>query len=282
MSSSRVAVVTVALIGALGAGTLAAVTAFPLYGAPSAPLPVTSEPQAQPQKPPRDPQSPATYHRLAVEAWERAYKDLSLTPEARLEVVKKGLAYEDRALALNPDYVEALIYKNILLRMQANLTVDRDEQAELIAQANELRNRAIELRKALGVQDPVAAGAPPPPPPPPPPSAIEVEVSGEYHRALERYRPVRIGGNMKAPTKIRDVKPIYPPIAQASRVQGVIILEAIIDETGQVAATRVLRSIPLLDAAAVSAVEQWAFTPTLVDGVPTPALMTLTVNFRME
>jgi TonB family protein len=233
------------------------------------------------QRPPRDPLSPATYHRLAVEYWDRAYKDLSLTPEARLDLVKKGLAEEDRALELNPDYVEALVYKNILLRMQANLSVDPQEQAALITQANELRDRAIELRKARGIPEPGAKGTlPPPPPPPPPPSAVAASM--EFQQALERYRPIRIGGGVKTPTKIRDVKPEYPPIAQSARVQGVVIIEAIIDDAGQVAAARVLRSIPLLDQAALAAVEQWAFTPTLLNGVPSPVLMTVTVNFLLE
>ena len=85
-----------------------------------------------------------------------------------------------------------------------------------------------------------------------------------------------------APAKIRDVKPVYPPIAQANRVQGVVIIEAIIDEAGNVAATRVLRSIPLLDHAALSAVGQWAFTPTHLNNMPTPVVMTLTVNFTLQ
>ena len=300
MSSSRIAVVSGALVVALGAGTWSAVNAFPLHGTevPAAAAPAAQQAQAQAQRPPRDPLSPATYHRLAVEAWEMAYKDLSLTPEARLEVVKKGIAHEDRALELKPDYVDAMIYKNILLRMQANLTVGRAEQDELIAQANDLRNRAIELRKAQGFQDPVATGALPPPPPPapasrrmfdgqdrpvpPPPPAAPIEMSDHYRQTVETLKPLRIGGEIRPPTKVRDVKPIYPPIAQASRVQGVVIIEAVIDETGRVAATRVLRSIPLLDAAALSAVEQWEFTPTSYNGAPTPVMMTLTVNFTLQ
>jgi TonB family protein len=283
MSSSRIAVVSGALMVALGAGTWSAVHAFPLYGAgvPAATAGAASAPQAQATRPPRDPQSPATYHRLAVEYWEQAYKDLSLTPEARLEVVKKGLAQEERALELNPDYVDALIYKNILLRMQANLTTDRAEQADLIAQADTIRNRAVALRKAQGLPKTGQATGAPPPPPPPPPAPI-TEATAAYRQAIEAHRPIRIGGAIATPMKVRDVKPIYPPIAQQARVQGVVIVEAVVDETGHVAATRVLRSIPLLDAAAVEAVEQWEFTPTLMNGVPTSVIMTLTVNFSLQ
>ncbi len=79
--------------------------------------------------------------------------------------------------------------------------------------------------------------------------------------------PVRVGGNIRPPTKVTDVRPIYPPEAQGAKVQGVVILEVVIDGAGDVRSARVLRSIPILDAAAVTAVEQWKFVPTLLNGV---------------
>jgi protein TonB len=109
------------------------------------------------------------------------------------------------------------------------------------------------------------AEAPPPPPPPPPPPA-----------------PVRVGGAIQPPTKIKNVPPVYPPIAQSARVQGVVIIEAVIGPSGAVQDAKVLRSIPLLDAAALDAVRQWQFTPTLLNGVPVPVIMTVTVNFTLQ
>ena len=94
--------------------------------------------------------------------------------------------------------------------------------------------------------------------------------------------PVRVGGNIKAPTKIRDVRPVYPDEARAGRVQGVVILEVAVEADGRVAQACVLRSIPLLDAAAVDAVKQWEFTPTLLNGVGVPVIMTVTVNFTLQ
>jgi protein TonB len=102
-------------------------------------------------------------------------------------------------------------------------------------------------------------------PPPPPPAA-----------------PVRVGGNIKPPTKTKEVRPIYPPIAQSARVQGVVIIEATIGADGRVKDAKVLRSIPLLDQAATDAVKQWVFTPTLLNGVPVPVIMTVTVNFTLQ
>ena len=93
---------------------------------------------------------------------------------------------------------------------------------------------------------------------------------------------MRVGGNIKTPTKVKDVKPQYPPIAQSARVQGVVIIEATIGADGCVQNARVLRSIPLLDQAALEAVKQWQFTPTLLNGVPVPVIMTVTVQFTLQ
>lgn len=93
---------------------------------------------------------------------------------------------------------------------------------------------------------------------------------------------VRVGGNIKPPTKIHDVRPVYPDIALAARVSGVVILETLIGPDGSVHDARVLRSIPLLDQAALDAVMQWRFTPTLLNGQPVPVIMTVTVNFTVE
>jgi len=95
-------------------------------------------------------------------------------------------------------------------------------------------------------------------------------------------QPVRVGGNIKAPTKTKDVQPVYPAIAQSARVQGVVSLEAIIGPDGRVIGVKVLRSIPLLDQAAMDAVRRWEFTPTFLNGVPVPVIMTLTVNFTLQ
>ncbi len=78
------------------------------------------------------------------------------------------------------------------------------------------------------------------------------------------------------------MNPVYPPIAQSARVQGVVIIEAIIGPDGRVTEAKVLRSIPLLDAAALDAVKQWVYTPTLLNGVPVPVIMTVTVNFTLQ
>jgi len=114
----------------------------------------------------------------------------------------------------------------------------------------------------LGVSEAVAPPAPPPVPPTP--------------------KPLRPGGVIREPRKILHVAPIYPDIARHAGVQGAVVLEAILDATGRVESVRVLGSQPLLDDAAVRAVRQWRYTPTELNGVPVPVLMTITVRFSLE
>ena len=98
-------------------------------------------------------------------------------------------------------------------------------------------------------------------------------------RAKLKAAAIRVGGKIRPPTKINDVKPVYPALAQAARVSGAVIVEATIGPDGNVIDAKVLRSIPLLDQAALDAVRQWVYTPTLLNGVAVPVVMTVTINF---
>ena len=100
--------------------------------------------------------------------------------------------------------------------------------------------------------------------------------------AKAKAAAIRVGGKIKAPTKIKDVKPVYPAIAQSARVAGVVIIEATIGPDGKVIDAKVLRSVPLLDQAALDAVRQWEYTPTLLNGVPVPVVVTVTINFTRQ
>jgi TonB family protein len=101
-------------------------------------------------------------------------------------------------------------------------------------------------------------------------------------RARARIAPVRIGGQIKPPTKIKDVKPVYPAIAQSARVAGAVTIEATIGFDGKVVDAKVVHSIPLLDQAALDAVRQWEYSPTLLNGVPVSVLVTVTIKFTRE
>jgi protein TonB len=116
-----------------------------------------------------------------------------------------------------------------------------------------------------GVPGGVIAGLPPP----------------AAHRGPEP-KAVRVGGEVERPVKVKNVVPEYPPLALQARVQGVVILECTISPRGAVSDVEVLRGIPLLNDAAVDAVRQWVYTPTLLNGVPVPVIMTVTVHFQLR
>ncbi len=89
-------------------------------------------------------------------------------------------------------------------------------------------------------------------------------------------------GEVKAPKLVRRVEPGYPEMARLARVQGPVILEATTDVYGHVTSVRVLRSIPLLDEAAVAAVRQWVYEPLMINGRPRPVTFTVTVRFELR
>ena len=257
MSPIRVMAASCVLGAALAGGALTGVRAFPLQ-------------TAEAQKPPRDPLGYETYHARAAEYYEKATKDAALTPGEKAEALGNVISSEDRALMLNPDYVPSLIYKNLALRTLAGMSNDPNEQRAMIKEADELREKALALRRAAGVPDP-----------PPLAEAIGPPIPEGFKATLERLHPLRVGGNISPPVKTRDVKPLYPQDAQDASVEGVVVIEAIIDPEGRVEDTRIVRSVPMLDVAALDAVRQWEYVPTLMNGQPVAVVTAITVNFTL-
>lgn len=107
--------------------------------------------------------------------------------------------------------------------------------------------------------------APEPPPPPAPPT-----------------RPVRVGGAVRQPVRVKGVPPVYPAIAQAARVAGTVVIDAVIDVDGTVRDARVLSGPSLLSGAALDAVRQWRYTPTTLNNQPVQVVMTVHVTFTLQ
>jgi tetratricopeptide (TPR) repeat protein len=97
-----------------------------------------------------EPNNPQGYHLIGSYFQEKAAKDFRLNDAQKRDFIARGIAAEDKALELNANYIDALVYKNILLRQQANLEKDREKQQELIRQADDLRNKAMQLQKTGG------------------------------------------------------------------------------------------------------------------------------------
>jgi periplasmic protein TonB len=113
----------------------------------------------------------------------------------------------------------------------------------------------------------VAGPRPPAPPPADPKPAAQI---------------LRVGQGIREPKRIGGDAPDYPALARSARVEGVVILEAVINERGTIERVKVLKSEPLLDGAAIAAVKDWRYTPTLLNGVPVSVLMTITINFTLH
>ena len=84
------------------------------------------------------------------------------------------------------------------------------------------------------------------------------------------------------PALVSRIAPVYPPLAVKARVQGVVVLEAVVDRNGRVESVTVLRSILLLDRAAIEAVRQWRYSPLLLNGQPERFVLAVTVNFSLK
>lgn len=95
--------------------------------------------------------------------------------------------------------------------------------------------------------------------------------------------PIRVGGDVQPPVKVSAPSPQYTEIARKARIQGVVIVEAIIDKTGGVTNVKILKGLPMgLDTAAADAVKKWKFKPATLNGKPVAVIYNLTVNFRLQ
>ncbi len=184
------------------------------------------------------------------------------------------------ATAVVPPYIEVLpVAPPVALRREPaptrQVTNAHVDAAPVVAPEEVLLERdfASGSEAVFGSKSGVEGGldiVPPVPDPPAPPSPPTPPA------------PVHVGGIIEPPRKVRDVAPVYPAIAQSVRVQGRVLIEALIGPDGRVDHLKVLRSVPLLDQAALDAVRQWVFTPTKLNGEAVQVVMTVTVDFRLQ
>jgi periplasmic protein TonB len=107
-------------------------------------------------------------------------------------------------------------------------------------------------------------------------------VSPPPPKPIPHHGPYRVGGKVQAPSLVRQVQPIYPIIAKEARISGEVEIDSVIDEHGNVTQAKVVSGNPLLVTAALNAVEQWKYQPTLLNGQPIAVDMIVTVTFTLE
>jgi protein TonB len=123
-----------------------------------------------------------------------------------------------------------------------------------------------------GIIGSVPSAAPPPPPPPP---AKKEEKPATPQR-------IKIGGSVQQAKLVRQPHPVYPPLAKQARISGVVKLSAIISKDGTIQKLEVLSGHPLLVPAALEAVKQWVYQPTLLNGEPVEVITQIDVNFTLS
>jgi TonB family protein len=171
-------------------------------------------------------------------------------------LIEEGIANLNRALALDPDYDDAMAYINLLIRERADLLDTKEEYAADVAVANEWVQKNLDTKKAKA-----QAGTLPAPPTPATPTRI------------------RVGGNVQVANLIKKVDPVYPPLAMQARISGQVRFAVIIGKDGTIQNVQLVSGHPLLVAAATDAVKQYAYKPTLLNGNPVEVITQVDVDF---
>ena len=230
-----------------------------------------------------DPSNADAYYTLGFVAWSKWYpvyakarKDAGLRPEAPGPLPDAGMRQSlnsqygpmlqagidalNKAMEINPEYDDAMAYMNLLIRERADLRDNVAEYQQDVASADQWVQKALATKKAKAARRQESlgmTGAPPPPPPPPP----------------NQPARIRIGGNIQESKLINRVAPA------PTSLRGDVVLSVVIDRTGAVKDIAVVQGHPMLIPAAIDAVKQWKYQPTLLNGNPVEVATEVTLKF---
>jgi protein TonB len=193
-------------------------------------------------------------------------------PTADVDAAKAALdkATGERAGQLAPDALNAAQAASAALDVEL-----KTQEGKWIKSYDHARELAVAAKAAAdkASADAVAAGEKA--------AAVAAKAKADAEaKAKMKSAAIKVGGRISQPVKIKDVAPVYPAIARSTRVAGAVTIEATIGTDGKVVDAQVVRSVPLLDQAALDAVQQWEYTPTLLNGKPVPITITVTINFK--
>jgi len=174
--------------------------------------------------------------------------------------LEDGIWNLNRALELDPNYADAMAYMNLFIRERADLRDTQAEYVEDIRAADEWVGKALAAKKAQAERGMMRSAAPSPPPPP------------QVQPAVATWAQPRI---------VRQVAPVYPPLALQARIEGVVRFSATIDKEGQVSHLEVQSGHPLLVPPAIEAAKQWLYEPSLINGQPVEVKTQIEVYFKL-
>jgi len=235
------------------------------------------------------------YYSLGVIAWERFYPEL-MNARARLamkpedpgpladaniradlrnrfgRIVEDGMADLNRALAIDPNYDDAMAYLNLLYRERGDLSDSLDSYQRDVAAADSLVTRALDARKLKAEQQPQQPAQP-----------FVALPGGGGGGGTSDGSPerIRVGGNVQKANLLYKLEPVYPPLAQQARVQGTVRFSVVIGKDGHIVNAELVSGHPLLVPASVEAVKQYVYKPTLLNGQPVEVITQVEVNFAL-
>jgi len=215
-------------------------------------------------------------------------QDPGIIPDANLRLkvrtehmaqIEDGFRMLQIALQLDPDYVDAMAYMNLLYRIEAGIVESEQESAGLVAQADSWVKKALAAKRTQAQNPPqkssrpAALGSTPPPPPPPPPP-------GDAQARAIPPGAILIEGSVQQAKLVSQQPPVYPPLARQAGISGTVQMSVVIAKDGTVQHIEVVSGHPLLVPAAIDAVRKWMYRQTLLNGQPVEVATTVNVNFQ--
>jgi TonB family protein len=238
---------------------------------------------------------------MAKETKPTPQKTKDETPSVLMAEETFALEYEDDKKTMRIAIVLAIVFRVIFFLIKV---------PEMVAEAQEAKKPKVyvvqqvrfkppppkqqrEIPKARAKKVPIPDPTPDEPEPIRLPDEVETVIEipdtdiifgiPEGPPPAEPEGPIRVGGDVQPPVKVSAPSPQYTEIARKARIQGVVIVEAIIDKEGKVTNVKVLKGLPMgLDTAAADAVKKWTFQPATLNGKPVAVIYNLTVNFRLQ
>ena len=184
-------------------------------------------------------------------------------------ILDQGMQSLEKALAINSQYDDAMAYMNLLIRERADLLDSAAEYKGQVVIADDWVRKALAVKKQNLEAHVATFNAPPPPPPPP---------GRGFGGGGDRMPPqrIRIAENVQAAQLVNRVAPVAPA---GNQVTGQVVLAVVVAKDGSVVDAQVVSGPPMLMRAALDAVRQWVYRPTLLNGQPVEVSTTVTLTF---
>jgi tetratricopeptide (TPR) repeat protein len=180
-------------------------------------------------------------------------------------MVDDGISHLRSAIEIDPHYSDAMAYLNLLIRERADFRDTPEEYERDVAEADIWVGRALEAKKLQAQNLPIPSAISPPPANVPP-------------QNTSTPQRIRVDGNVQQANLIHSVDPVCPPLATQAKIRGIVKFSLVVEKTGSLKDIQLISGHPLLVSAALEAVKQREYRPTLLNGEPVEVITTVDVN----